>query len=230
VLDYFDSFLVGLTATPTPTTTAYFDDNLVAEYTQEQSVYDGINVDQQLYRIRTEVSEEGSTIAAGDWVKVRDKETRRSTRRKLPDDFVYEKEKLDRAVVNPSQIRMVVRTFKERVCTEMFPGRIEVPKTVFFCKNDQHAEDVLQIVREEFACDSTFARKVTYKSEGSIEQHIKDLRSSTRCAAARSLAGAGRDLLEVVVVHPPEHPGADHPHEDEALDRFDVRPGADLVD
>jgi len=199
VLDYFDSFLIGLTATPTPTTTAYFDDNLVAEYTQEQSVYDGINVDQQLYRIRTEVSEEGSTIAAGDWVKVRDKETRRSTRRKLPDDFVYEKEKLDRAVVNPSQIRMVVRTFRERVCTEMFPGRIGVPKTVFFCKNDQHAEDVLQIVREEFACDSTFARKVTYKSEGSIEQHIKDLRNQPafRIAVSVDQIGTGTNVKPI---------------------------------
>jgi type I restriction enzyme R subunit len=199
VLDYFDSFLVGLTATPTPTTTAFFDDNLVAEYTQEQSVYDGINVDQQLYRIRTEVSEEGSTISAGDWVKVRDKETRRATRRKLPDDFVYDKEKLDRAVVNPSQIRTVVRTFRERVCTEMFPGRLDVPKTVFFCKNDQHAEDVLQIVREEFARGSEFARKITYKAEGSVQENIRAFSTDAgvRIAVSVDQIGTGTNIKAV---------------------------------
>src|SRR5437016_2649417 len=133
-----------------PMTLAYFDDNVIAEYTQEESVFDNVNVDQQLYRIRTEVGERGSTIEAGEWVDVRDKVTRAVDRKTLPDEFIYEPEKLDRAVVNFSQIRAVVRAFKQRVTTEIFPGRDEVPKTIFFCKHDQHAEDVLKVIREEF--------------------------------------------------------------------------------
>jgi type I restriction enzyme R subunit len=199
VLDYFDSFVVGLTATPTPTTTAYFDDNVVAEYSQEESVLDGINVDQQLYRIRTEVSERGGEIGAGEWVRVRDKQTRAVELRQLDDEFVYEREKLDRAVMNPSQIRLVVRTFKERVCSEIFAGREEVPKTVFFCKSDQHAEDVLKIVWEEFGRGSDFARKITYKSEGSVQDHIKQFRNDPqfRIAVSVDQIGTGTNVRAV---------------------------------
>jgi len=199
VLDYFDAGIVGLTATPTPTTMAYFDDNVVAEYTQEQSVFDGVNVGQQLYRIRTRVGTEGDTINAGEWVKVRDKTTHAIELRQLEDDFIYEAEKLDRAVLNKSQIRTVVRTFKERVCTEMFPERDEVPKTIFFAKHDQHAEDILYIIRQEFARGSEFARKITYKAEGTVEQNIQDFRNDPqlRIAVTVEQIGTGTDVKAV---------------------------------
>ena len=199
VLDYFDSYLVGLTATPTPTTLAYFNDNVIAEYTQEESVFDGINVDQWLYRIRTEVGEKGGTIEAGEWVKVREKLTRAVDRRQLEDEFIYEPEKLDRAVVNPSQIRAVVRAFKERVCTEIFPGRDEVPKTIFFAKHDQHAEDILKILWEEFGKGSEFARKITYKAEGTVEENINAFRNDPqlRIAVTVEQIGTGTDIKPV---------------------------------
>lgn len=199
VLDYFDAYLVGLTATPTPFTMAYFNENVIAEYSQEASVFDGVNVNQQLYRIKTEVGEEGATIVAGDWVRVRDKVTKHVDTKQLDDDFIYEPEKLDRAVVNPSQIRTVVRAFKERVCTEMFPGRDEVPKTIFFCKHDQHAEDVLKIIREEFGRGIDFARKITYKAEGTVEQNVKDFRNDPqlRIAVTVEQIGTGTDVKPV---------------------------------
>ena len=199
VLDYFDAFQVGLTATETPVTLAYFNDNLIAEYSHEQSVFDGVNVDQQLYRIRTEVGEGGSTIEAGDWVKVRDKTTRAIERRQMDDEFIYEPEKLDRAVLNPSQIRQVVRTFKERVTTEIFPDRDEVPKTIFFAKHDQHAEDILKVIWEEFGRGSEFARKITYKAEGTVEQNISDFRNDAalRIAVTVEQIGTGTDVKAV---------------------------------
>jgi type I restriction enzyme, R subunit len=199
VLDYFDAYLVGLTATPTPFTLAYFHENVIAEYSQEESVFDGVNVNQQLYRIRTEVGEEGSSIAAGEWVRVRDKVSRRIDTKQLDDEFIYEPEKLDRAVVNFSQIRTVVRTFKERVCSEMFPGRDEVPKTIFFCKHDQHAEDVLKIIRQEFGRGIDFARKITYKAEGTVEQNVKDFRNDPqlRVAVTVEQIGTGTDVKPV---------------------------------
>jgi hypothetical protein len=57
---------------------------------------------------------------------------------------------LDRRVVVPDQIRTIVRTFRDRLFTEIFPGRTEVPKTFIFAKDDSHADDIVQIPREEF--------------------------------------------------------------------------------
>jgi type I restriction enzyme R subunit len=199
VLDYFDAFTVGLTATPTPTTLAYFDDNVIAEYGRERAVFDDVNVDQQLFRIRTEVGERGATMAAGEWVKVRDRLTRARRPLQLGDDYPYTPEQLDRAVMNPSQIRTVVTAFKDLVTTQLFPDRDEVPKTIFFCKHDQHAEDVLKTVREVFGRGIEFARKITYKAEGTVEQNIKDFRNdpALRIAVTVEQIGTGTDIRPV---------------------------------
>jgi len=199
VLDYFDAFTVGLTATPTPITLAYFADNLIAEYGREQAVFDDVNVDQQLFRIRTEVGERGATIAAGEWVKVRDRLTNARRSLQLGDDYPYTPDQLDRAGMNPSQIRTVVTAFKDLVMTQLFPDRDEVPKTIFFCKHDQHAEDVLKIVREVFDRGIEFARKITYKAEGTVEQNIKDFRNdpALRIAVTVEQIGTGTDIKPV---------------------------------
>lgn len=204
VLDYFDAFLVGLTATPSKFTYGYFQGNIVAPYTHEQSVIDGVNVDYTVYRIETEISQQGSTIEKGEWVRVRDRLTRDQAYQELEDDLTYDASKLDRAVVSEDQIRTVVRTFRDRVCTEIFPGRKEVPKTVVFCKNDTHAEDVLRIIRDEFGRGSGFARKITYKTEGSSQQHIQDFRTdpSFRIAVSVDQISTGTDIrpIECLVV------------------------------
>jgi len=67
VLDYFDAFLVGLTATPSKFTYGYFQGNVVAPYSYEQSVIDKVNVDYTVYRIETEVSKAGASVGAGEW-------------------------------------------------------------------------------------------------------------------------------------------------------------------
>jgi len=204
VLDYFDAFLVGLTATPSKFTYGYFQGNIVAPYTHEQSVIDGVNVDYTVYRIDTEISKQGSIVEKGEWVQVRDRLTREQAYRELEDELTYDASKLDRAVVSEDQIRTVVRTFRDRVCTEIFPGRKEVPKTVVFCKHDSHAEDVLRIIREEFARGSEFARKITYKTEGSSQQHIQDLRTDPKFRIAVSVdqISTGTDIrpIECLVV------------------------------
>ena len=187
VLEYFDAFLVGLTATPEKFTYGYFNGNVVAEYSHEQSVIDGVNVGYTVYRIETEITSSGSEIEKGEWVQVRDRYTRRDSFRQLDDTLSYDEAKLDRAVVSPDQIRMVVRTFRDKVCTEIFPGRSEVPKTVFFCKDDNHAEEVLRVIREEFGRGDDFARKITYKVEGKAEDHIQDFRTDPRFRIAVSV-------------------------------------------
>jgi type I restriction enzyme, R subunit len=164
VLEYFDAFLIGLTATPSKQTFGFFNQNLVSEYNHEQAVADGVNVGFDVYRIRTAISEHGSTIDAKYWLDKRDRQTRRVRWERLDQDFAYEASRLDRDVVAPDQIRTIIRTFKEKLFTEIFPGRTKVPKTLIFAKDDSHAEDIVQIVREEFGKGNDFCHKITYKS------------------------------------------------------------------
>src|SRR5271165_2812644 len=164
VLEYFDASLIGLTATPSKHTIGFFNQNLVMEYNHEQAVADRVNVDFDLYTIRTLISEHGSAVNAGYYVDKRDRLTRKVRWEQLDDDLRYAASQLDRDVVAPDQIRTIIRTFKERLFTEIFPGRTVVPKTLIFAKDDSHADDIVQIVREEFGKGNDFAQKITYRT------------------------------------------------------------------
>ena len=167
VLLYFDSFLIGLTATPAGRTIGFFNQNLVMEYGHDEAVVDGVNVDFDVYRIRTRVTEEGARIEAsesGVYVDKRDKLTRRERLARLEDDLTYTANQLDRDIVSESQIRTVLREFKDRVLPDAFPGRNEVPKTLIFAKDDSHADDIVRIAREVFAERNDFCRKITYRT------------------------------------------------------------------
>ena len=170
VLDYFDAFLIGLTATPDNRTFGFFNQNIVSEYTHEEAVTDGVNVGSDVYLIETEITKKGGKIWKGQYVDHREKLTRKKRWEQLDEDVVYSQTQLDDNVVNPNQIRTVIRTFKEHL-PEMFPDRInekgefEVPKTLIFAKTDSHADDIIQIVREEFGEENRFCKKITYNSE-----------------------------------------------------------------
>ena len=169
VLDYFDAFLIGLTATPDNRTFGFFNQNVVSEYTHEQAVTDGVNVGSDVYLIETEITKKGGKIWKGQYVDHREKLTRKKRWEQLDEDVVYSQKELDDEVVNPSQIRTIIRTFKEHL-PEMFPdrknekGEFEVPKTLIFAKTDSHADDIIQIVREEFGEENRFCKKITYNS------------------------------------------------------------------
>jgi type I restriction enzyme R subunit len=166
VLEYFDAHLIGLTATPSKQTFGFFNQNLVMEYSHAQAVADGVNVDFDVYRIRTRITEHGATVEAGPFeiVGKRDRETRSVRWLRLDEDLTYDAEALDRQVVAPDQIRTIVRAFRDRLFTEMFPGRREVPKTLIYAKDDSHADDIVQIVREEFGKGNEFCQKITYRT------------------------------------------------------------------
>ena len=163
VLEYFDAHLVGLTATPSKQTFGFFKQNLVMEYGHEEAVADGVNVDFDVYRIRTRITERGSTVDAGLFVDRRDRETRAMRWERLDEDFEYTGAELDREVVTPDQIRTVIQTFRAKL-PEIFPGRTDAPKTLIYAKDDSHADDIVQILREEFARGDEFAQKITYKT------------------------------------------------------------------
>jgi type I restriction enzyme R subunit len=165
VLEYFDAHIVGLTATPVKQTFGFFQQNLVSEYTYAQSVADNVNVDFDVYRIKTEITEKGSTVEAGTVVPVRDRRTRKERYETLDDDLSYTAGQLDRAVTSRSQLRLVLETFRDRLFTEIFPDRTTVPKTLIFAKDDNHAEEVLTTVREVFGKGNEFAAKITYSAK-----------------------------------------------------------------
>ena len=166
VLEYFDAHLIGLTATPSKQTFGFFNQNLVMEYNHTQAVADGVNVDFDVYRIQTKITSQGSTVEAGplEVIGKRDRLTRRMRWEQLDEDVTYSGEELDRAVVAEDQIRTVVQTFRNRLFNDIFPGRTEVPKTLIYAKDDSHADDIVQIVREEFGKGNDFCQKITYRT------------------------------------------------------------------
>ncbi len=194
VLDYFDAHVIGLTATPGKQTFGFFRQNLVSEYTYPQSVADEVNVDFDLYRIRTQVTEQGSRIEAGTVVPKVDRRTRQQRLEELTEDLEYTQTQVDRAVTSTSQIRLVLETYRDRL-PEIFPGRTTVPKTLIFCKDDNHAEEVVRTVREVFGKGNDFAAKITYTAADARGQ-LQALRKSPalRVAVTVDMIATGTDV------------------------------------
>lgn len=164
VLEYFDAFIIGLTATPDKRTFAFFDENVVSEYSREQAIIDGVNVGEDIFLIETSVGKNGAHIMKQQ-IEVRSRTSREKRWKEMDDDVDYAPSQLDRDIVNPSQIRAVIRTFRDNLFTTLFPRRKEVPKTLIFAKTDSHADDIIQIVRQEFGEGNDFCRKITYTAE-----------------------------------------------------------------
>ncbi len=203
VLEYFDAYLIGLTATPSKQTFGFFNQNLVMEYGHQQAVADGVNVNYDVYRIRTQVSEQGSQVEAGYSVGYRDRLTRKTRWEELDEDMAYDADALDRAVQTPDQIRTIVRTFRDKLHTEIFPGRTEVPKTIVFAKDDNHAEKIVEILREEFGKGNDFAQKITYRTTGEKPENlISAFRNSyfPRIAVTVDMIATGTDIKPVEIV------------------------------
>jgi type I restriction enzyme, R subunit len=162
VLDYFDAFLIGLTATPDDRTFGFFNRNVVSEYGHERAIADGVNVGNEIYRIQTRITSQGATIEQGQQVEKRERLTRQKRWEQSDTVEIYNDRQLDRSVVNLDQIRTVIRELRDRLPV-IFPGRTEVPKTLVFAKTDSHADDIIRILREEFGEGNAFCKKVTYK-------------------------------------------------------------------
>lgn len=195
VLEYFDAHVVGLTATPGKQTFAFFRQNLVSSYTYQESVSDGVNVDFDIYRIKTRITERGDHIEAGTLVPKIDKRTRVQRIEEIDEDVDYTAGQLDRAVTNPNQIRLVVETFRDRLFTEIFPGRQAVPKTLIFAKDDAHAELIVTTVREVFGKGNDFAAKITYSAHDPKGQ-LQAFRTSAslRIAVTVDMIATGTDV------------------------------------
>lgn len=176
VLDYFYASLIGLTATPDNRTYGFFRKNVVSDYSHEKAVADGVNVGNEIYLIDTQVTQQGGVIAAQQQVEKRERLTRKKRWEQQDEDAAYTAKQLDRDIVNPDQIRTVIRAFRDKL-PAIFPGRAEVPKTLIFAKTDSHADDIINTVREEFGEGNAFCKKVTYRAaqdkklpDGSVQE------------------------------------------------------------
>ena len=203
VLEYFDiARLIGLTATPVPETMAFFNNNRIVNYTLEKSIVDGVNVDCRVYRIKTQVTENGGAILEGEKVK---EETRYTGDIKT----ILNKEAKTYTVINPAQIKLVLSTYRDAVYTELFndPQREAnfdwLPKTLIFALNETHATNIVQIAKEVFGrTDNRFIQKITY-SAGDSNELIRQFRNDRdfRIAVTCTLVATGTDIkpLEVVM-------------------------------
>lgn len=209
VLDYFDAFQVGLTATPDNRTFGYFDQNVVSDYGYERAVIDGVLVPyNQVYCIKTEITQQGAVIKMQEMVATRQRKTRKKFWETLDEDMEYSGKQLDRDIVNPSTIRAIIREVKQKL-PEIFPDRFdadkkfEVPKLLIFAKTDSHAEDIITIVREEFDEGNDFCKKITYQSQEDPKTILAQFRNNyyPRIAVTVDMIATGTDIrpLEVLL-------------------------------
>ena len=195
VIDYFDASLIGLTATPDNRTYGFFKKNVVSDYSHEKAVADGVNVGNEVYVIETQITQGGGVIPAHVQVERREKLTRKKRWELQDEDEAYSATQLDRNIVNPDQIRTVIRTFRDKL-PEIFPGRKEVPKTLIFAKTDSHADDIIQTVREEFDERNAFCKKLTYKTEEDPKSVLQQFRNEyyPRIAVTVDMVATGTDV------------------------------------
>lgn len=209
VLDYYDAFLVGLTATPDKRTFGFFNENVVSQYTYEESVVDGVNVPYDVYLIETDISTKGALIEKGWFVDRRDKLSRAKRWQQEDEDTAYLRNDLDKKVVNISQIRTIITAYKDALRKDIFPNRFdengeyEVPKTLVFAKTDSHADDIINIIREVFDEGNDFCKKVTYKIEEDPKSVLNRFRNDyyPRIAVTVDMIATGTDVkpLEVLL-------------------------------
>ena len=201
VIEYFEAHIIGLTATPTKQTFGFFEQNLVSEYSFPQSVADRVNVDFEVYRIRTEMSETGGKLEAQTVVPVMDKRTRAQRYKMLEEDIEYSAKDLNQRVLAKDQIRLILSTFRDNLFSDIFPGRTVVPKTLIFAVDDNHAEEIVTQVKQVFGKGDDFAAKITYNSDNPKER-LQDFRNSPtlRIAVTVDMIATGTDVRPIECV------------------------------
>mgnify|MGYP000906353910 FL=1 len=210
VLEYFDTArLVGLTATPIPETMAFFNNNRIVNYTLEKSILDGVNVDCRIYRIKTQVTENGGAILEGERLKEETRYTGEVKTVSSKEARTYTNKELNRSIINPAQIKLILSTYKDVVYKELFndpqrePNMDYLRKTLIFALNEAHATNIVQIAKEVFGRDDDrFVQKITY-SAGDSNELIRQFRNDKdfRIAVTCTLVATGTDVkpLEVVM-------------------------------
>lgn len=145
VLDYFDAFKIGMTATPAHHTTEIFGES-VFNYSYRKAVIDGNLVDHEPpFNISTILNTEGITWEKGEKPQVYDGETGEITDlEELEDELKFDVEHFNKQVLNDNFNRVVV----QELVKSLDPEGNE--KTIIFAARDSHADTIIHMLGEEF--------------------------------------------------------------------------------
>ena len=105
-------------------------------------------------------------------------------------------------MTSKAQIRLVLETFRDRLFTEIFPNRSVVPKTLIFAKDDNHAEEIVNTVRDVFGKGNDFAAKITYRANEDPKSLLQKFRNSPdlRIAVTVDMIATGTDVKPIECV------------------------------
>lgn len=145
VLDYFDAYKIGMTATPALHTTTIFG-KPTFEYSYRQAVIDGNLVDHEPpYTINTLLNTEGIVWEAGEKPSAYDPETGEILDlSELEDELRFEVEHFNKQVLNENFNRVVAQELVKYLDPE---GEA---KTLIFAARDGHADTIVRLLKEEF--------------------------------------------------------------------------------
>jgi type I restriction enzyme R subunit len=146
VIEYFNAYIIGLTATPALHTTQIFG-NPVHNYSYREAVIDGFLTDHEPpYLLKTKLSEEGILWEKGEKPKVYIAETNTIEElAELEDELHIEIEQFNKMVITEPFNRAVIK----QLVQELDPDGEE--KTLIFAVRDTHADLIVQLLYEEFA-------------------------------------------------------------------------------
>ncbi|MCA9701181.1 MAG: DEAD/DEAH box helicase family protein, partial [Myxococcales bacterium] len=195
VLDHFDAVKIGLTATPAAHTTKIFGEP-VSSYGYRQAVIDGWLIDHEPpIEIRTALGESGVEWAKGEEITILRPRDGSIDLIHAPDEIQIDIDDFNKRVIVPAYNRAVCAELAKHIDPSA-PG-----KTLVFCVNDRHADDVVGELQRAFAarygaCGHDVVIKITGKSDNDPEQLIRHFKNETnpRVAVTVDLLTTGIDV------------------------------------
>ncbi|MBC8986660.1 type I restriction-modification system endonuclease [Pedobacter sp. N36a] len=147
VLDYFDAYRIGLTATPAIHTAEIFGDPIYT-YSYRRAVVEGYLVDFEPPKVfKTRLSEGGIVWEAGDPIHIYDPEENAIVEAGItPDEIKVEIQGFNKRVINESFNRTVLRELIENHGIDPEDRK----KTLIFAATDRHADEIIRIMYEEY--------------------------------------------------------------------------------
>jgi len=197
VLDYFDAYKIGLTATPALHTSQIFGAPIYT-YSYREAVIDGYLVDYEPpVQIKTNLSTNGIAWEAGDEVKVYDVRRNQIELFTTPDEIKIEIEDFNRKVITEAFNRVVC----EYLAQELEPSSRR--KTLIFCVNDAHADLVVDLLKKAFAVQyGSTDDDAVIKITGAADKPLQLIRSyknerNPNVAVTVDLLTTGVDVPEI---------------------------------
>lgn len=197
VLDYFDAYKIGLTATPALHTSQIFG-RPIYTYSYREAVIDGYLVDYEPpVQIKTELSTNGIAWRVGDEVKFYDARRNQIDLFTAPDEIKIEVENFNRKVITESFNRVVC----EYLAKELDPASRQ--KTLIFCATDAHADMVVDLLKKAFAAQyGSVDDDAVIKITGAADKPLKLIRRfknerNPNVAVTVDLLTTGIDVPEI---------------------------------